>query len=100
MLIDSILKCGMLPLSYVLANVNSLKNGFDVGVPCLFKSCFGIECWGCGITRAISSIWRGDIVESMSYHPLGIIVFALLAYIFFAEVYRIFICPKRRYSYV
>jgi hypothetical protein len=41
---------------------------------CLFKNLFGIECFGCGMTRAISSMLHLNFSEAISYNRLVIIV--------------------------
>lgn len=35
---------------------------------CFFKSHFGIECPGCGMQRALLSLLKGDLSESIAYH--------------------------------
>jgi len=42
------------------------------GPPCLFRSAFGLPCPGCGLTRSIVALWRGDLLLSLRYHPLGL----------------------------
>ena len=39
-------------------------------IPCLFKSVFGIECPGCGITRAYISILSLDIKKAFEFNPM------------------------------
>lgn len=41
-----------------------------LGTNCLFASIFGIPCPGCGGTRAVVALCRGDISQSFHYHPL------------------------------
>lgn len=36
---------------------------------CMFKSLFGIDCPGCGMTRAFFALIRGDFAESIVYNP-------------------------------
>lgn len=45
---------------------------------CFFKICTGIPCPGCGLTRSMSCALRGMFVESWQYHPLGIMILAML----------------------
>ncbi len=40
------------------------------GFPCLFHLLTGLYCPGCGGTRAILALLRGDIIGSFKYHPL------------------------------
>ena len=39
---------------------------------CIFKFATGLPCPGCGFTRAIVSIVRGDLAASLRWHPLAI----------------------------
>jgi len=48
---------------------------------CLFKNIFGIECWGCGITRAVISAVQFDFKAAFHYNKMIIIVFPLLVYV-------------------
>lgn len=45
---------------------------------CLIALCTGTACPGCGMTRAASSLIRGDMGAALSFHPL-IPLIALLA---------------------
>jgi hypothetical protein len=47
---------------------------------CLFKNIFGIDCYGCGITRAILSAIKFDFVDAMNYNKMVIIVLPILIY--------------------
>ncbi len=35
---------------------------------CFIKSHFGVECPGCGSQRALISLLKGNLVESLQYH--------------------------------
>lgn len=47
------------------------------GPECLFRRMTGLPCPGCGMTRSLEEIWRGNLPLSIRYHPLGIPVFIL-----------------------
>lgn len=40
------------------------------GIPCLFHLYTGLYCPGCGGTRAVKALIRGDLLLSFRYHPL------------------------------
>lgn len=40
------------------------------GFPCLFQLLTGLYCPGCGGTRAVKYLLRGQILTSIQYHPL------------------------------
>ena len=39
---------------------------------CLFQRVTGKPCPGCGMTRSMLALARGDFVESLRMHPLGV----------------------------
>ena len=39
-------------------------------LPCVFYSVFGVYCPGCGGTRAVGALFRGQFLLSIWYHPL------------------------------
>ena len=47
---------------------------------CVFRNLTGWECPGCGMTRAVLSILRGDLPAAFGYNHLVIVVFPLLGY--------------------
>lgn len=42
---------------------------------CLFRTLWGIECLGCGMTRAMVSVMHMDFSRALSYNRLVILVF-------------------------
>ena len=48
---------------------------------CAFLSITGLYCPGCGGTRAVKSLLRGDIIRSFMYHPF--VLYCVVAYIIF-----------------
>lgn len=50
--------------------LNTVWNAVRQGIPCLFHLITGLYCPGCGGTRAVRSLLRGDVVQSFYYHPL------------------------------
>jgi hypothetical protein len=62
---------------------------FDEGQSvCVSKVLLDIECYGCGITRAIMHLIHFDFQEAYSYNKLSLIVFPLLAYIWASSFYQ------------
>ena len=54
----------------------ALNAGDDGPTVCPFALCTGTACPGCGLTRAISHLIRGDLGTAFSYHPLVVLVAA------------------------
>jgi hypothetical protein len=46
-----------------------------ISPPCIFHSLTGLHCAGCGATRALIALLRGDIAAAFGYNPLFMIVF-------------------------
>jgi len=40
---------------------------------CLFRNLFGIECLGCGMTRALWSALHGDWTQALAYNRLVVV---------------------------
>jgi hypothetical protein len=38
-------------------------------IPCFIKSHFGFDCPGCGMQRALIALLKGDLLQSLHYHP-------------------------------
>ena len=45
---------------------------------CLFKNITTIPCPSCGSTRAVLSVLKGDIIESINMNPMGLVIFAIM----------------------
>jgi hypothetical protein len=62
---------------------------FDEGQSvCVSKVLLDIECYGCGMTRAIMHMIHFDFAEAYSYNKLSLIVFPLLAYIWTSSFFQ------------
>ena len=61
---------------------------------CAFFSTTGLYCPGCGGTRAVKSLLRGDLIRSFLYHPFVtyclISYLAFMVYEFIKKHYKIF----------
>jgi len=62
------------PLAAVLgaAAFLGLYGAFLAGGPCGFKVLTGAPCPGCGMTRSVGALLRGDLAASLRFHPLGL----------------------------
>jgi hypothetical protein len=60
---------------------------FALGITCPIKFVFGISCPGCGMSRAVFSVLRGDPLKAFYYHPLWVtlIPFAFAFFIFYVK---------------
>ena len=55
---------------------------------CLFKNLFDIECYGCGITKAVIASIQLDFVRAFNYNKLIIIVMPLMIYLWVKEIVK------------
>lgn len=56
---------------------------------CLFKNITGHECYGCGITRALFSLFHFQFAAAWAYNHLVIAVAPLLLYLYVKEILKI-----------
>lgn len=63
-------------MSYI---IELMKEFARQGFPCLFRRITGLYCPGCGGTRAVLYLLRGNIGRSLWYHPLVGYMAAVLA---------------------
>ena len=67
----------LLPFLLYAIPAESIFNGKSIGI---FTNIFGIECWGCGITRAIFSALYFRFAEAWEYNRFVVIVLPLLMF--------------------
>ncbi len=68
-------------LPYSNTTINIIWKIMNGQMPCLFQELTGLYCPGCGGTRAVKALMKGDVITSFLYHPL-IIYMILVAVIF------------------
>ena len=58
-------------------------------IPCLIKWAFGIECPGCGITRAYISLFRLDLKQAFMYnHAFWVVPICAVSYLFDGKLFK------------
>jgi len=83
----------LLPLALITIPTAWLEGRRSV---CLIRNLFGIKCPGCGMIRAMSYIFHGDLKGAIHYNKLVVIVFPLLCYTWLRSVTAKF----RRYALI
>lgn len=71
------------PILFYLVPLNWLNEQHSI---CLIKNIFGVECFGCGITRAIISAIQFDLKSAFHYNHLIIIVLPIFIYVWIKMV--------------
>jgi hypothetical protein len=82
----------------VLIFLSIIPTGFIEHGPtiCVFKNLLGVECPGCGMTRAFSCILHGDPVAAISYNRLVVVVFPLFCFILLKDIVSLFMHGQQR----
>lgn len=78
--------CALLKNSFNSNNLIILVLLFNILVgtyKCPFKLITGIDCPGCGLTRAFLSVAKMDIVSAFSFHPMWPVVLIVIVYMLF-----------------
>ena len=52
----------------------------DITPPCVFTYLFSIECWGCGLTRAVIELLNMNFRLAWEYNPVVFFVLPFFVY--------------------
>lgn len=95
MLIIRLLLFILVPIVFIAVPTSFIEAGHGL---CLVTYLFGVECPGCGMTRALSALAHGDVVSAIHFNRLVVIIGPLLGYTLiralFAEFKVIFGCTS------
>lgn len=53
---------------------------------CLIKNIFDINCYGCGITKAVIAVIQIDLLGAYLYNKMIVVVMPLLLYVWTREI--------------
>jgi hypothetical protein len=67
-----------IPLILLILPSNYFDNGSS---KCLSVMFFDVECYGCGMTRAIMHMIHGEFMEAFYYNMVGFLVFPMLIFL-------------------
>ena len=75
----------------VLAATALLPAGWESPLPlCAVKALTGLDCPGCGMTRAFLLIGHGRIADATAMHPVSIAAYLIVAGMALAGIARVF----------
>lgn len=69
--------------AYLLVNDPTKGHTF---LPCPFRALTGLDCPGCGATRATSSLLRGQVADALGYNVLWCALIPLVVWAWVVEV--------------
>ena len=75
----------VLPFLFSILSLDVLESRHSI---CLFKNVFGIECYGCGITKAVIAFIQLDFIRAFNYNKLIVIVMPLIIYLWIKETVK------------
>jgi len=62
----------------VILGYGYINYKYGIGFPCMSNKIFGINCPGCGMTRAAVAMMRLDFYQAIEYNAFSIILLPLL----------------------
>jgi hypothetical protein len=74
----------LVPVLFALIPTSLIESGPTL---CLYRLIFGVRCPGCGMTRAVSAMFHGNISAAIGFNRLIIIVFPLLCVWYVKEMF-------------
>ena len=74
-------------LYFIFSVLLKLLSGIDYLIPCLWKTSFGFECAGCGVTSSIIEIIKGNFLIAWEINKITFLVFPLLLFYSIKEVF-------------
>lgn len=75
----------LLPFLLFMVSLDDLESKHSI---CLVKNLFGIECYGCGITKAVIACVQLDLARAFNYNKLIVIVMPLIIYLAIKEIVK------------
>jgi len=85
----------------ILVLLNLPASYFDDGETiCVWKRTLGVECPGCGLTRATQHFLHGEWEVALDYNPLVVVVVPLLGLVWTAQLIALIRYGRAYYRHV
>lgn len=75
---------------FVFSIVGYLIFSVDFLIPCLFKTFFHFDCWGCGLTTAFIHLLKLDFIEAYQSNPIIFVVVPSLVLLCYKDVIKFY----------
>lgn len=89
---------GYLPIAVLLLAYVVFFTIFGRGLPCIFRMVTGLQCPGCGMSRALSALFTGHFHAAAEYNILSVTLLPLLAVFFLIKAVRFVITGSKELS--
>ena len=93
-LVEGFVLLGLAPATLINAAAQRFGGGPLLRFPCLITLATGRHCPGCGLTRALTLLWRGEWRSAVALNPLSPIVFSLAIVLFCLQVRRLLVSQR------
>ena len=70
-------------LAFAAVGIFWLLAQFGIGIPCIFNRLTGLQCPGCGNSRAALALLRLDFSAAFRYNPLCFLEFGYIGWVLF-----------------
>ncbi len=78
----------------LLAGYYGFVRHTGIGIPCLFRYIFHLQCPGCGITHMLLFLGRGDFQEAFHSHPVIFVFLPFLGWVIIKSVWNYLFTKK------
>jgi hypothetical protein len=68
-----------------------IETQYEVNLSCLFRSVTGLPCLSCGYTRAITNVFKGNLLVSFLFNPFWIVLVLYQIIIILLSIKSIFV---------
>lgn len=89
---------GLFGMTVLLLHYFTPFSLYSLSYPCSFYEKTGVYCPGCGGTRAVFALLKGNIIRSIYYHPVVFYVTVLYGAFMFRGC--IAVCSKNKYAFM
>jgi hypothetical protein len=91
---DALILLALAPATLLNALIQQYFGAPLIHLPCLITLLTGHPCPGCGLTRAMTLLWRGQLRDAVALNPLSPAVFSLLLVLFCLQVSRLVVFQR------
>ncbi|MBW8014959.1 MAG: DUF2752 domain-containing protein [Planctomycetes bacterium] len=81
--------------AFTLNDIGAYFFGFKWSIHCFFNHTFGTKCEYCRMICSVTSMAHGQFARAFNFHPLGPILFALIAFQIPYRIWALIKIPKK-----